>query len=254
MLRFFSEKNILFLDRVDSTNTYALNLLKKGKVADGIIVITAEQTSGKGAGENKWVSESHKNLTFSIIFYPEFLSASSQFLLNKAISLGICDYFKKIVKKNSVTIKWPNDIYVDDKKIAGILIETAINSSFLEYAVVGIGLNINQTNFVGDIPNPISLKLIEEKDFNLDHCFYELLECVENRYLQLKNNKTIELNSAYLNRLYLYRQKAKYKSTEEIFYATLIGISDVGRLILQKENGETKEYNFKEVEFCLNAK
>lgn len=240
---------VIILESVDSTNNYAVNLLKKQKVEEGTIIVTGSQQSGKGLGTNKWESEPHKNLTLSIIFYPEFLKISNQFLLNKIAALAVRDFIRAIVSHNEVSVKWPNDVYIDNYKSAGILIETSTQNNSLEYAVIGIGLNINQTIFKSDAPNPISLKLIEGKDFDLDKCFNDLVNCIDLRYSQLKQGGEDEINHDYLNSLYLYQRKANYKIENEIFFATIIGISPIGKLILQKENGNIIECNFKEVEF-----
>jgi len=243
------KNKVLILELVDSTNNYAVNLLKIQKVKEGTVIVTGSQQSGKGLGANKWESEPHKNLTLSIIFYPEFLIISKQFLLNKIAALAVRDFIKTIVRYKDVYVKWPNDVYIDNYKSAGILIETSTQSNLLEYAVIGIGLNINQTVFKSDAPNPISLKLIEGMDFDLDKCFNGLVNSVNLRYSQLKQGGEDEINHDYLNSLYLYQREANYKIENEIFLATIIGISQIGKLILQKENGNVIECNFKEVEF-----
>jgi len=222
---------------------------KKQKVKEGTVIVTGSQQSGKGLGENKWESEPHKNLTLSIIFYPDFLKTSKQFLLNKIAALAVSDFIKTIVRHNQVNVKWPNDVFIDNYKSAGILIETSTQNNILEYAVIGIGLNINQTVFRSDAPNPTSLKLIEARDFDLNQCFNELVKSMDERYFQLKQGEEDEINYDYLNSLYLYQKDAKYKIGEENFMASIIGISDIGKLILQKENGRIIECNFKEVEF-----
>ncbi len=249
MTRIFSQNKLIILDSVDSTNVYAFSLMKNNCVEEGTIIITKQQKSGKGLGENHWESEPHKNLTFSIILKPEFLTVNDQFILNKAISLGIFDYVRSVVQPAKVSIKWPNDIYVDEHKIAGILIETVIQGDQLVHAIVGIGLNVNQTVFHSDAPNPISLLMIMNKEFDLDLCFFDLLECIEFRYLQLKQNRNEDINQNYINQLFLYRQPAKYCTKDEVFVATIIGVSEEGMLILEKENGDIKKFGFKEIEY-----
>ena len=151
----FSPDKIIRLHTVGSTNDYMIEQIRNGNInLEGTIVIADEQTSGKGMDINIWESEPGKNLTFSIFFKPDFLRADQQFLLNKSISLGVYDFIKSLVTHQKVTIKWPNDIYVGDKKIAGILINNTIAGNELFYSVAGIGVNINQQKFPGSCPQP----------------------------------------------------------------------------------------------------
>ena len=141
------EKNIIKKNQISSTNTVAIELLKKEELPEGTIIWADEQTKGRGQRGNSWESEPGTNLTISIILFPHFLKAEDQFLLSKVTSLAITDYLAN--RFNQVTIKWPNDIYVANDKIAGILIENSIIGSSFEYAVIGIGLNIGiQTNLI----------------------------------------------------------------------------------------------------------
>ena len=131
-------------------------LIKNTEVAEGTVVLAKEQTSGRGQVNNTWESSYGDNLLMSIVLYPEFLHAGNQFLLSKFVSLAIVDFLSYYLE--NVTIKWPNDIYVGNKKIAGVLIENSLRGAFISSSVVGIGLNVNQTEFSSSIPNPTSLK------------------------------------------------------------------------------------------------
>ena len=251
----FTEKKIIKVESVDSSNNYALDLIKKSKVIEGTVVWAFEQTKGRGQreaqreGENYWESEKGKNLTFSIILFPEFLEVEEQFLLSKAVSLGIVDFVKTYTE--NVSIKWANDIYVNDKKIAGILIENSIIGNKILSSVVGIGLNINQTIFISDAPNPVSLKLITGNDYDLEESLNLLCNFIESRYLQLKTNDITQLNYDYLNTLYRYNAFYTYESSGKRFSAKITGIAKSGRLILETKQGEIKEFDFNDVSFVI---
>ena len=196
----FIGQNTIKLDAVGSTNDYASELLSRGlkreKVFEGTVVYALSQRAGKGQRGKKWESEPFKNLTFSIVFYPSFLSAQEQFMLSKAVSLGICDYVSSVINKEA-KIKWPNDIKVGNEKIAGILIENSIRNNEIMHSIVGIGLNVNQTGFGKNIPNPTSLKLITGKNIDLEVCLGDLCSYLEARYLQLKSGKSKKINEDY---------------------------------------------------------
>ena len=140
------------IDQLESTNNYAASLLLTKRLPDGSIIVTNSQIGGRGQGSNKWESEPDRNLTFSIILYPDFVEITKQFEISKAISLGVADFLQSHV--NDVSIKWPNDIYIRKAKVAGILLEYSIRRSRISSCIVGIGLNINQIKFLSDAPNP----------------------------------------------------------------------------------------------------
>lgn len=242
-------KNTISLLNVTSTNVYARKLISEGSPEDGTIVIAGEQTQGKGYGENTWVSKSGKNLTFTIILYPYFLKAEHQFLISKIISLGISDYLCKYL--DDVTIKWPNDIYVDNGKIAGILIENDLIGSKIKSSIIGVGLNINQQNFPDDLPNPVSLIQVMERKFSLKKEFEKLSGCLDFRYRMLREEKTDKINRDYHEKLYRLKEFNQFKTEDQQFTARIIGVSDFGQLILEDKDGKTLQFDFKEVEFVL---
>ena len=161
---FYSKTHILETYKIikkeilDSTNNYLKNIIKSSGKRELLCVTAEEQTAGKGQAENSWHSEKGKNLLFSMVLYPEFLEVSKQFFLSKIISIALVNVLNKIQK--GFKIKWPNDIYYKDKKIAGILIENLLSADKINRSIVGIGININQENFPSEIPNPTSLTLI----------------------------------------------------------------------------------------------
>jgi BirA family biotin operon repressor/biotin-[acetyl-CoA-carboxylase] ligase len=230
----FTGTNVIDLESTDSTNNYALKLLREKQPFEGTVVRTFRQTLGRGQRQKQWESEDFANLTFSIIFYPVFLSVSRQFQLSKAIALGVSDFVKNVVKTENVKIKWPNDIYVGDKKIAGILIENSVSGNKISSAVIGIGLNVNQEKFSAEIQNPVSLKIITEKELDLEKCFQELCVAVEARYMQLKAGKENVINEQYHKALYGLNEQREFIIDNKNTIAEIVGVDDLGRLKLNE--------------------
>lgn len=243
----FTGKCFIDLLEVDSTNTYAQNLLKQNNVAEGTVVSTFNQTKGKGNANNQWLSKIGENLSFSIIYKPTFLLARQQFYLNMAICLGVID---ALATKAHLTIKWPNDVYYKNYKIGGLLIENILSGKHLKYSVIGLGLNINQTIFDDVLPNPSSLKLINQKAYDLYELISDILVHIEKRYLQLKALHFETLKNDYLANLYLYKQPAKFKVDNKIVTAIIKGIDESGQLLLQVDK-EVKAFSFKAIGFVV---
>jgi len=244
----FIGKKIVSIKEVDSTNNYALTLLSEAKQIEGTIVQSAFQNNGKGQRGNNWESEPNKNITLSIILYPQFLSANNQFLLNQAISLGIFD-FAKIHFGEQIKIKWPNDIYFEKRKLGGILIENSLQGQNISTSVIGIGININQTIFK-TTSNATSFKSIANKEFDVDELVMQLCWYLEGRYLQLKTMKMKLLKQDYLNGLLFYQQKKEFEINREKITGKIVGISEQGRLIIEA-NQTLLQFDFKEIKFLL---
>ncbi len=235
---------------VGSTNDYLRNLMDEEKLPDGTVVVSAVQHRGRGYGQNVWISEKGQNLTFSLLLYPTFLSSDNQFLVSKAISLGITDYLETYL--DEVSIKWPNDIFVGDKKICGILIENDLVGRQMKASLIGMGLNINQRDFPRRLPNPVSLSLLTGKKYSLKEELRSLLSCLDHRYNMLMRNMGIgKIHSDYHEMLYRINQKTTFRKDGEDFVCRIIGVNDYGQLILEDQHGKTREFNFKEVEFIL---
>lgn len=254
---FFTGKFLLHLPSVDSTNNYAKELLAKSSPIDGTVILADEQFAGRGQSGTVWLADANKNLTFSIIYHTAFLQATEQFYLNMAISLGIkyavcsmqCDENNCLLptKLLNTRIKWPNDILVNDKKIAGILIENTISGMNLKYSVIGIGLNVNQDNFPEEI-NGTSLKILFGKESNKEIILNSILAAIEKYFLLLKERKFDRLKKEYIENLFRYQVASKYKKGEEIFEASIIEIDEIGNLILETSLGIQK-FGFKEISF-----
>lgn len=239
--------NIIFYETLQSTNITAALILKGHEVQEGTVIFTDFQTAGKGQQGNKWESEKGENLLLSIILYPESVIADEQFLISMAISLGICDFCNKYL--TGVSIKWPNDIYIYDDKIAGLLIENSITGEVIESSVAGIGININQKKFNPDIPNPTSFKNLTGKDYDIRSCLRQLLVKLDKRYKQLLYGDRDHIRNEYFSMLYRAGKWHIFKSESDIFKGRISGITESGKLVIEKENSSVMEYAFKEVDF-----
>ena len=256
MKTIFIGKNCIRLEKIHSTNTYLTDLCAEKNLSDGTVVITDRQEQGRGQRGTNWQSETRKNLTLSILLKPTFLKPDEQFLLSKVVALGVAEFIastpslllKEKGVRDEVKIKWPNDIYIGNKKIAGILIENSVNGNSISHSIVGIGINVNQEKFSAELPNPTSLKIITGKDFDLEDCLEKLCSSVEKRYLQLRNHSK-EIDSDYLKNLYRLNELVNYNYRGEKLRAKITGVSKIGKLILEKVSGKKIECDFKEVVF-----
>ena len=248
MCALFTGKNNIKLQEVDSTNTYMFNLIASQYVAEGMVVQTNFQTNGKGQRGNTWTAEKDKNLLFTIYYTPTFLLATKQFSLTQAIALGVYDFLSRY--SNEISIKWPNDLYIGDLKVGGMLIENALKGNYLSEAIIGIGININQTEFDSNLNKATSLKQATGNHFNLSDSLDALLTAIELRYLQLRNNQEKTLHENYLEVLYLFQKEHLFTLPNgEKLQAKISGIDAHGRLQLANQNGEIKTCAFKEIVF-----
>ncbi len=242
-------KNIVVLREVESTNNYATQLILSNAAEEGTVVLTQFQKKGRGQLGNRWESEAGKNMLATIILYPQFLDAGKQFILSKIVSLSLVEFLGN--KTDNVSIKWPNDIYVGNKKIAGILIENSIKGSTLFSSLLGIGLNLNQEKFLSDAPNPVSLKLITGKEYSIEIVLTEILESIFKWYKKLETGSFSEIDSAYFSQLFRVGEWSGYSKNKTVFEAKIIGIGEFGQLQLETRDGTVEEFMFKEVEFIL---
>lgn len=247
----FIGKNMLFLTEVDSTNTYATNLLRNVNIHEGTIVYTDKQTQGRGQRGATWVAETGANITASVILRPTFLGVSKSFYLSKISALALHDVMAEFLNHSQydIKIKWPNDILVNNKKIAGILIENQFNGSIINTAVVGIGLNVNQQDF-GDLKNTsISLSLLSNSVFDRTEVLKKLAVYIEKWYLLLKAGKTELIDTTYLNYLFGYNILMSFKNElcGNDFMGTITGVSATGKLLIEDTNKKHLEFEVKEV-------
>lgn len=245
----FIGRVIRHFETLDSTNSYANILLSKSKPEEGTVISTYNQYAGRGQIGSKWESEPGKNISLSIILYPHFLKPQEQFHLNRAISLGVHAFIESHLSGQTTKIKWPNDIYVNDRKIAGILIQNSINQRFIQYSIIGIGVNINQTIFSKFVPNPTSFTLETGKEFPLPFLIQDLCSHLDHYYKILIRKELAELSQLYLGRLFRVAQNSKFMDAKgEVFLGTITGVTDFGQLEVeinkQKMYFATKEITF----------
>jgi BirA family transcriptional regulator, biotin operon repressor / biotin---[acetyl-CoA-carboxylase] ligase len=236
------------LQSVDSTNSVASQFLKEGRGEEGTVILAVHQTGGRGQGNNKWISESGSNLLFSIILKPDFLPAYKQFYLSMSVAMGIRSYLSGL--GIPALIKWPNDIVVNRKKLAGVLIENSILSGNLNSSVIGIGLNVNQRVFPSELPDPTSMALEAGHPFELSGTLRELLSSMEYSIQILYQGKLGEIRTAYLNQLWLMNTVAAFRDQTGTFRGRIVDIAETGELMVRGADGNTRTYGFQEVEFC----
>ncbi|NQU52794.1 MAG: biotin--[acetyl-CoA-carboxylase] ligase [Bacteroidetes bacterium] len=244
-----TDKKIIFLNEVESTNNYANQLILSNAAEEGTVVLTHYQKKGRGQLGNHWESEAGKNLLASIILYPELLKAGKQFYLSKIVSLSIVEYLKREVA--DVSVKWPNDIYIGTKKIAGILIENSIKGNYLFTSILGIGLNLNQKMFLSDAPNPVSLTQLTGKEYEIEKVVSDIFKLIQAWYQKIQRGNFAEIDSAYLSMLFRNGEWSQYSKNGISFEAKIIGIGEFGQLQLENREGVISEYVFKEIEFIL---
>ncbi len=247
----FFGKNLIYLPTCASTNAEAQTYLQaqpNTQITEGTIIITGNQTAGRGQRGNTWEAMPNTNLTFSLILSPKFLTITEQFKLNVAITVGITDSLLHILP--SIAIKWSNDIYVKKeniaKKIGGILIENTIQQQYIANSIIGIGLNVNQVIF--QTPIASSLAKENQSNYDLQAVLENLMIGIENRYLQLRGGQYELLKNIYLQRLYRFQEVHSYQSNGQDFLGMIIGIDSYGRLAMQVEN-TVKYFDIKEITF-----
>ena len=228
--------NIIKLDAISSTNDWLKEKYDKNSCVDGDLIWVNEQTMGRGQNSNKWLSEAGKNLTFSFFKVLKSLKVNDQFIINCSVSTAIIDALKKIHVPN-LSLKWPNDILSDDKKICGILIENYIKGDAIVGSIIGIGLNINQTDF-NNIKSASSLLNQTGKEFDLEFVLNLLLNSFMESFKFCKSESKEYLIRKYEKLLFAKNRLSKFEVNDQTFNATIIGIDLDGKLVLQNEKKE----------------
>lgn len=241
---------IKILDTVDSTNNYAMAKVRAGMARHGHAYAAMEQTAGKGQRGKRWHAAAGQNIAMSLLLKTDTLKVEQQFYLSMAVSLGVWDFFKKFAR-TEVKIKWPNDLYWRDRKAGGILIETAFKGNSWKWAVVGIGININQLRFHPSLPNPVSLQQITGRDYDIITMINELYQMVMLRADGLLSGavQTDALHREYISQLYRLDEKVKLKKGAMVFKTTLKGVSPQGQLITA--DTIDRQFDFGEVEWVI---
>lgn len=240
-----------YLNETTSTNQLLKQWMKEGILHEGTILRTDFQSTGKGQGANLWESERGKNLLFSMVLYPHHIAIEEQFLISQIVALGITDVLNTLLSPECCdvfTVKWPNDIYYEQRKLGGILIENNWQGGAIASSIIGVGININQINFKSHAPNPISLKQITGKRWSL----MPLLNSISNQIISVYLNEEAEsIRARYMQRLFRNNGLHLFKSDNDYFEASILKIENDGRLILKEKTGTVSGFYFKEVEFVL---
>jgi len=246
----FIGKNIIFLPEMDSTNSYATHLLKNVNLAEGTVIHTTHQTHGKGQRGSTWEAEPERNLTASVVLKPSFLDIKNQFFLYQVVALACYDAMAEILNTGQIDIKikWPNDILVNGKKIAGILLENTIQNNQITSCIAGIGINVNQ-EFFSEAITATSLKIITGREFNIGSVLGILCVHLEKRYLALMHSKRTDLKTDYLKQLYGLNQWLRFDVKGEVKTLEVKGLSDTGLLFLEDESGKEMEVDVKDVKW-----
>ena len=240
----------IHLEQIDSTNAYLQRQQSEHDIRNWV-VSTDEQTAGKGMGSNGWESEVGKNLTFSLALDMGFLPAERQFLLSEAVPLGIIEVLDPLLPSEKLSIKWPNDIYFENRKLAGILINSTIKANMMDVSIIGIGLNVNQMQFQDWPTHPISLKMVTGKHYNLQALLEQIAERILIKVQQLQSTPTaIEQN--YLKRLFRYRTWADYEIEGKVLRLFMTGIDSFGRLQLLDTENKPHCFDIKEIRFIIS--
>ncbi|MDE7420423.1 MAG: biotin--[acetyl-CoA-carboxylase] ligase [Muribaculaceae bacterium] len=240
---------IIKLEKVDSTNAYIMRNVEE--LESPVMVVAHTQTAGQGQRGNSWEAEPGNNLTFSIFYRPYQLPPMAQFSMSETVALAVVDFLG--VHGIEAKVKWPNDIYVGDKKICGILIRHSIMGGYVSYSVIGVGIDVNQTVFLSDAPNPVSMKQITGETYALSQLENEIAHIMGDRLkLILTEEDRRELHKEFMGKLWRGDGKL-YPFTDtasgETFKARIEGIAMHGPMSLRLEDGSARVYAFKEVAF-----
>ncbi len=241
--------DVRHFEKVSSTNSVAAGLLRKTTPAEGTVITASYQESGRGQQGNSWESEPGKNLIMSIIIYPVMIRPADQFIISRMVALAVHDLVSLYTPE--ATIKWPNDIYAGNDKIAGILIENSIMGERLGSTIAGIGLNVNQTVFISDAPNPISLKQITGNDLDLQVISGQLMAFLDRRYEMVIRGKAGILEEEYQAVLFRAGEWHQFTDSEGIFEGMIERVMPDGMLSVMRRNNVRCQYAFREIDYIL---
>lgn len=236
-------------DELPSTNDWASDWIAKSKPPEGSVVRADSQTAGRGQFGSRWESEAGSNLLLSIILYPKQLPADRQFYLSMCAALALHD----LVSDSHCRIKWPNDLYIDNRKVAGILIQCSWSGNQLQFAVIGIGMNVNQLNFAPHLPHAGSLALCLGRSFSVDELEHLLFRRLEKRYTQLQNGCFDEIKSDYEAALLRIRERARFQRTSDdsVFEGSIRGVTESGLLEVEAEGAGVECFDLKQIRLLL---
>ncbi len=250
----FQEFNLNFLKSVDSTNLWMQDRINQQKTIANQVLCAEYQTGGRGMGENRWHSEEGQNLLFSIGMDASFIPASEQFLITQMIALAIVDELSDRIDPTKISIKWPNDIFFEEKKLGGILISNTIRASRLDQSVIGVGLNINEINFPKWIPRPVSMRSIRNKNYDSLDILKGILKQFSFRMDQAKNSDdgVLGITQDYHQKLFRLDEWYVYELDNSRIELKIRGIGEFGMLILENRAGKTISCDFKAIRFLFD--
>ena len=238
---------IIKLDAIDSTNSYLKKLLTKESLDDLTVVISKHQTKGKGRNGNIWANDASLNLAFSIYKRFNRLNINNKFILNLISSIAVFHLLSEN-KLNKLTIKWPNDIMSENKKISGILIENSVKGNFINHSVIGVGVNVNQRKFK-NLPNATSMFIETGREFSLDSLASRLGEIFSKNFLQYEKNEGALLKY-YNNQLFLKNTDSNFITKDgKRFSGKITRINKNGELIIMKADKREVNYTENEIRF-----
>jgi len=243
------EPQIIYLSETESTNQSLRLLSDAGSLPNKSIFWTDFQTRGRGQAGNSWESESGMNLLCSILFYPDFIETNRSFSILELASLSVKYTLDKYV--SGISIKWPNDIYWKNKKISGILIENDLSGNVVSRSIIGIGINLNQSEFKSEPPNPVSLRLITGQTYNRREILGQLQTEFNRIEQEFTDNGVDRLHQRYCAALYRRDGFYPYQDAEGCFEARIHAIETSGRLVLERKDGRLSCYAFKEVTYLV---
>lgn len=236
----------IHLSQVDSTNSEARRRIAQGEWLPEATLIDADcQVAGRGQGSNSWESEAGQNLQFSIVCRPAaFVRPAAQFVLSQCIALAVAEAVDG-------SVKWPNDIYIGHRKVSGTLIECDLRGGQIEACIIGTGVNVNQTAFRSDAPNPVSLRQLSGMEHDREALLQQIVRNFATYYDLLRNGHAATIQQRYLQRLYRREGWHAYADANGTFRAAIADIEPSGHLILLTEAGERRRYEYKEVKFLI---
>ena len=246
MAHHIKSEHILKIESLDSTNNYAMNRVKEGKAGNFDCIWAAEQTQGRGQRGNSWLSEAGKNLTFSVIYYPEGLEAQHNFTISMAVSLAVHEFLEGYVQQ--AQIKWPNDLFIKNRKVGGILIENTLEQQYVKSTVAGVGLNINQRKFDEQLPSATSLVSNYGKELDLEESIFSLYNLIVSYLQRIDRNEREILRQEYKSKLLGIGENMEYRDRQGRFFGMVIDVEDSGQLVVMDIDGKTRKYFFQEVD------
>lgn len=240
--------NIIKLETIDSTNNYLKKLANSEENLPNFLTVwTPNQTNGVGQYGAKWVTESYKNLTFSVLFLHKKFELERYFLLNMLTAIVVAQTIEEMQIPN-VKIKWPNDILLEKHKIGGILIENVIRGTNVEKSIIGIGLNVNQTDF-SDLPKASSLQNITQKEFDIEVIMKSILRNLQKEFLNLEELQFADIYPIYKKYLFQLNKISAFRPKEGKDFSGIIrGVLPSGELLVETENDEIKQFALKEIQ------